>query len=151
MWQRRIWCSPTVSFKDKPKCSPNKVNTIYIFHCLCSWSGPLAVYNWPSFMYLHTWTIVSYPFLILSVKLGNFLKWISKLITCKCFWTPWQFLCSGKRAVEEKEVFVAEKQYSFLPKTPRTIFTSLSKPATTLALFPQHRCLCWSDSLISQY
>lgn len=25
--QKRIWCSPTASFKDKPKCSPNKIIT----------------------------------------------------------------------------------------------------------------------------
>lgn len=25
--QKRIWCSPTASFKDKPKCSPNTMNT----------------------------------------------------------------------------------------------------------------------------
>lgn len=64
--QKRVCCSPIVSFKDKHKCSPNKINTnqfTFITYWVCNWFGPPAVSSWSSFLDFHPQTAISHPFL----------------------------------------------------------------------------------------
>lgn len=111
------------------------MNTIYIFHCLWSWSGPLAVYNQRSlYISVHGQLLATLSWYYLSNSV-IFLNEFQSLSRRSASGHPDNSFVQVKKQLKEK-VFVAEKQYSFLCKNTQNFAFKASHYFSTLPPAP---------------